>query len=149
MRHNMTTLALAGALAIVSATALAQAKFGTPDEAKAMLTKAVAAVKADKAKALEMFTKGEGGFKDRDLYPYCGGPDGKFTAHPTLVGGDLKGLKDKAGKDLGAEVYAKAKDGEVAEVVYMWPRPGETDPVQKVAYVTKVGDQVCAVGYYK
>jgi hypothetical protein len=31
----------------------------------------------------------------------------------------------------------------------MWPRPGATEPVQKVSYVTKVGDQVCAVGYYK
>jgi hypothetical protein len=31
----------------------------------------------------------------------------------------------------------------------MWPRPGTTDPVQKVSFVTKVGDQVCAVGYYK
>ena len=32
-----------------------------------MLTKAVAAVKADKAKARDMFNKGEGGFLDRDL----------------------------------------------------------------------------------
>ena len=39
--------------------------------AKAMLEKAVAAVKNDKAKALDMFNKGEGGFKDRDLYVFC------------------------------------------------------------------------------
>ena len=114
-----------------------------------MLEKAVAAVKADKPKALAMFTKGEGGFKDRDLYPYCGGPDGNFTAHPTLVGKSLKDLKDKAGKPLGVEVYAVAKDGSIAEVSYMWPRPGQTDPVAKVVFVTKVADQVCAVGYYK
>jgi hypothetical protein len=36
-----------------------------------MLDKAVAAVKADKAKALDMFNKGEGGFLDRDLYVFC------------------------------------------------------------------------------
>ena len=47
------------------------ADFGTPEEAKAMLEKAVAAVKENKAKALDMFNKGEGGFKDRDLYVYC------------------------------------------------------------------------------
>jgi signal transduction histidine kinase len=123
--------------------------FGTPAEAKAMLEKAVAAVKADKAKALEMFTKGEGGFKDRDLYPYCGGADGMFTAHPKLVGQSLKDLKDKTGAAFGAEMYAKAKEGAIVEVPYMWPRPNETEPVQKVVYVTKVGDQVCAVGYYK
>ena len=125
------------------------AEYGTPAEAKALLEKAVMAVKADKTKALVMFTKGEGGFKDRDLYPYCGGPDGNFTAHPTLVGKSLKDLKDKAGKPLGEEVYAKAKDGSIAEVAYVWPRPGQTDPVAKVAFVTKVSDQVCAVGYYK
>ncbi|MBF0212592.1 MAG: cache domain-containing protein [Magnetococcales bacterium] len=125
------------------------AEFGTADEAKAMLEKAVAAVKADKAKALEMFTKGEGGFKDRDLYPGCGDPAGVFSAHPSLVGKSLKELKDKTGKALGAEMYAVAQDGKISEVSYMWPRPGTTDPVQKVSFVTKVGDQVCYVGYYK
>lgn len=123
--------------------------FGTPAEAKAMLEKAVAAVKADKAKALDQFTKGEGGFKDRDLYPYCGGPDGNFTAHPKLVGQSLKGLKDKAGQAFGADIYAKAVEGAIVEIPYMWPRPNETDPVQKVVYATKVADQICAVGYYK
>ena len=122
---------------------------GTPAEARAMLEKAVAALKQNQAKALEMFTKGEGGFKDRDLYPFCGGSDGKFTAHPTLVGKSLKDLKDKTGKPIGEEMYKVAQEGKVAEVSYMWPRPGETELVQKVAYVTKVGDQVCAVGYYK
>jgi hypothetical protein len=28
-------------------------------------------------------------------------------------------------------------------------RDPDKKPVQKVAYVTKVGDQVCLVGYYK
>ncbi len=125
------------------------AEFGTPDEAKMMLSKAGVELKKDKAKALDMFSKGEGGFKDRDLYPYCGGPDGNFTAHPKLVGQSLKDLKDKAGKALGVEIYATAKEGVISEVVYMWPRPNETEPVQKIAYFTKVGDQVCAVGYYK
>ncbi len=47
------------------------ADFGTAEEAKAMLEKAVTAVKEDKAKALDMFNNGEGGFKDRDLYVWC------------------------------------------------------------------------------
>jgi signal transduction histidine kinase len=124
-------------------------EFGTSAEARAMLEKAVAAVKADKAGALAKFAKGEGGFKDRDLYPFCGGPDGNFTAHPSLTGKSLKGLKDKAGKALGEEMYKVAAEGKISEVAYMWPRPGQTEPVQKVSFVTKVGDQVCAVGYYK
>ncbi len=59
----------------VSALTLSAAAFaqqgGTAQEARAMLDKAVAAVKADEAVALAMFNKGEGGFKDRDLYPFC------------------------------------------------------------------------------
>jgi signal transduction histidine kinase len=128
---------------------LRAADYGTPAEAKAMLEKAAAELKQDQAKALEMFNKGEGGFKDRDLYVFCGGPDGKFTAHPKLVGQSLKDLKDKTGKAFGEEIYSVAQEGRISEVTYAWPRPGQTEPVQKVAHVTKVGDQVCAVGYYK
>lgn len=140
-------------LVLFSSLGFAAAEYGTPAEAKAMLEKAVAALKADKAKALAEFTAGTGGFKDRDLYPYCGGPDGNFTAHPKLVGQSLKNLMDKGTppKPLGADVYKVAQEGKISEVTYMWPRPGdpEAKPVEKVAYVTKVGDQVCAVGYYK
>lgn len=141
-------VALGVLLMSVSSPAIA-GDFGTADEAKAMLEKAVAAVKANKAEALAQFTKGEGGFKDRDLYPFCGGPDGNFTAHPSLVGKSLKDLKDKAGKALGEDIYATAKGGAIGEVSYMWPRPGTEEPVQKISFVTKVDDQVCAVGYYK
>ena len=43
---------------LLSQIAFAQQTGGTADEAKAMLMNAVAAVKADKAKALDMFNKG-------------------------------------------------------------------------------------------
>src|SRR6266540_3166776 len=91
-------------------------EFGAAPDAKAMLEKAVTALKASKASALASFTKGEGGFKDRDLYPFCGGPDGMFSAHPTLVGKSLKDLKDKTGKPLGEEIYKTAQEGKIAEV---------------------------------
>jgi hypothetical protein len=58
-------LMVAGASAVflaLSPTAFAQQRGGAADEANAMLMKAVAAVKANKTKALEMFNKGEGGF---------------------------------------------------------------------------------------
>jgi signal transduction histidine kinase len=135
--------------ALLLAGSVWAADYGTPAEAKAMLEKVVASMKKDKAKTLEEINKGEAGFKDRDLYPFCGGPDGKFTAHPKLVGQSLKDLKDKAGKPLGEEIYKTAHEGKISEVTYMWPRPGEEKPMEKVAYVTKIGDEVCAVGYYK
>ena len=85
------------ALCLSAAASAFAADYGSADEAKAMLERAVAAVKLDKAAALTKFSKGEDGFKDRDLYPFCGGPDGMFTAHPSLVGRSLKDLKDKTG----------------------------------------------------
>ena len=141
----LSVMIVAGLVSLVAA----QAQYGSAAEAKAMLEKAVGALKANKAKALGEFAKGEGGFKDRDLYPFCGGPDGNFTAHPTLTGKSLKDLKDKAGKPLGQEIYRTAQEGKIGEVNYKWPRPGQTEAVDKVTFVTKVGDQVCAVGYYK
>jgi signal transduction histidine kinase len=140
--------------AALSAAALAQAKFGTADEAKAMLMKAVAAVKADKTKALDMFNKGEGGFKDRDLYPFCSNvSDGKVivTQTKTLIGTDARTLKDKTGKAFGQELYdaGQKPEGTITEVSYMFPRPGETEPAAKVSFVTRVGDIYCGVGYYK
>jgi hypothetical protein len=56
--------------------------------------------------------------------------------------------KDKNGKAFGQEML-KVAEGKIKEVTCMWPNPGETDPVQKVSYVTRIGDQICGVGYYK
>ncbi len=127
----------------------AATEFGNAAEAKAMLEKAVAAIKADKNTALAQIAKGENGFKDRDLYPFCGGPDGRFTAHPSLTGKSMKDLTNAAGDSVGAKLYGAATEDSISQVSYMWPRPGASDPVQKYSYVTKIGDQVCAVGYYK
>jgi len=128
-------------------------QFGTAAEAKAMLEKAVVAVKADKAKALAMFNNGEGGFKDRDLYPFCfDSGNGTVAATPVknLIGTDVRALKDKTGKPFGEEFYRAAQNDTLTEVGYMFPRPGsDTTPVEKMSFVTKVGDLGCGVGYYK
>ena len=147
---------LSVAIALTSA-ALAQAQYGTAEEAKAMLLKAVAAVKADKAKALDMFNKGEGGFLDRDLYPFCVNiSDGVLlaVANPNAkqnLGKDVRGLKDATGKPFGQEIYdaGKKPEGQISEVSYEFARPGDPKPVPKVSYVTRVGDIYCGVGYYK
>jgi signal transduction histidine kinase len=141
----------------LSPAAFAQGTSGTAAEAKAMLTKAIASVKDGKAKAIEMFNKGEGGFKDRDLYVFCANvSDGKFVAHvnPQLIGTDARTLTDSTGHKLGQEIYdlgTKAKEGEIVESTpYLFPRPGpDKTPVAKVAFVSKIGDIYCGAGYYK
>jgi signal transduction histidine kinase len=125
------------------------AELGSADDAKAMLQKVVVELKKDKAATLAKITKGEGGFRDRDLYPFCMGPDGITTAHPTQVGTNILLLKDKQGKAFGKEMFAVAEEGKLKTVAYMWPKPGQTEPAPKESYVTRVGDQVCGVGYSK
>jgi signal transduction histidine kinase len=140
-------------LFVAATQGMAAGDTGTADEAKAMLESAVAAIKEDEAAALAAFTAGDEGFKDRDLYVFCGDvADGTMTAHganSALVGQSLRDIKDKAGKAIGEEFYAVAAEGEFNVVEYVWPRPGETEPSPKASYITMAGDQVCGVGYYQ
>jgi hypothetical protein len=128
----------------------------TPEQAMAMLTRAVSAVKADKSRALAMFSTGEGGFLDGDLYPYCFNiGDGRVVAdvnQPKLVGQKAMDLKDATGKPFGLELYkaVQKSEGEITDVSYMFQKPGsEQQLAAKVAFVTRVGDLGCAVGYYQ
>jgi hypothetical protein len=160
MMRTFMIAAASAAVLVLSATAFAQqrAQFGTVDEAKAMLVKAVAAVKADKAKALDMFAKGEGGFLDRDLYPFCFNiSDGKLFpfANPNgkqLFGQDIRTIRGAAGETFGLDQFAAAQkpEGQFTEVSYTFPRPGaNATPVPKVSFMTRAGDLGCGVGYYK
>ena len=155
MIRSFIVAAASAAVFTLSTTAFAQ---GTATEARAMLDKAVVAVKADKAKTLDMINKGEGGFLDRDLYVFCFNiGDGKAVANGSTnpaakktIGVDVRTLKDATGKVFGQELYDAAKEGQITEVSYMFPKPGtDTTPVAKISLVTKVGDLGCGVGYYK
>jgi cytochrome c len=129
-----------------------QSQYATQAEAKAMFDKAVAALNADKAKAIEMFNKGEGGFRDRDLYVFCfDSKTGIFNAQVvrSLLGTDIRLVKEKDGSALGQKIFDAVKEGSVNTVQYNFPRPGSDVPVAKESYVTAVGNQACGVGYYK
>ncbi len=150
MVRNFVAATFAALLAF-SGAAFAQTS-GSADEAKALLTKAVAALKADPKKAIADFNDPAGGFRDRDLYVFCAeAPTYNFTAHPKaeLRGTPLAALVDKKSKKLGEELIKVAVEDKFNQVEYMFPRPGGTEPVEKVTFVTKVGAQVCGVGYYK
>ena len=152
LRRALTSAVPALALIASASVALAQqGKSGTPAEARAMLDRALAALRADKDKALATFNAGGDGFRDRDLYPFCADAStGMFTAHPSLRGQQMREIKDAAGNAFGEQLYrAGGAEGQVNEVSYAFPRPGSTAPAPKVSYVTRVGDQICAVGYYK
>ena len=98
--------------------------------------------------ALAKFNAGDAEFRDRDLYPFCAGPDGIVTASLTEIGKQIRDLKDVDGKAFGEEILKAGEPGKIAEVTYKWPKPGTQEPLPKVSYITKIGDQTCGVGYY-
>jgi Single Cache domain 2 len=152
-RHSIGAVSIAAGVFCATASAQ-QAPFGTAEEARAMLGRAIAAVKTNKGGALATFNTGGTGFKDRDLYPFCFNlSDGTFVAGiKELLGTDTRMLKDPAGKPFGQDIYAAAQkpEGEITEVSYKFPRPGpDKTPVPKITFVARAGDLGCGVGYYK
>jgi signal transduction histidine kinase len=157
-RQITVALALAAGAAVFATTASAQmmAHQGTAADAKAMLDKTVAAIKADKAKALDEINAGSNGFLVGDTYPFCFNlSDGTNVAVASpnakaLIGKDVRTFKDATGDDFGARIYAAAKEGQVNEVSYKFAKPGpDKTPVPKVSFVTAVAGLGCGVGYYK
>ena len=125
-------------------------EYGTDTEAKAMLNRAIAAVKVDESAAIAAFNRNEPQFRDRDLFVFCfNDEDGKFTAHEALVGQDARALHDKTGKPIGEQMYRDAKEGLINTVSFIGPLAGSTEQMSKRAYVTRIGDQVCGVSFYQ
>ena len=159
MVRKFVIAAVSAAVIALSPAAFAQQTGGTADEAKAMLMKAIAAVRVDEAKALDMFNKGEGGFRDRDLYVFCVSTSNGIivaTGNPNLkqaLGIDIREAQNSTGKAFGAEIYAAIQkpEGQITEVSYMSPKPGTDDTLAaKVSLVARAdADLGCGVGYYK
>ena len=122
------------------------------DDARYMLKEAVAAVQKDETKALTWFTEMSHGFRTEDLYVFCIGPDHVMDAHPdpkinhTDI---LQSLIDKNDFHFGEVMWKEAKEGEISDITYLWPRLETSRPSIKHTMYTKVRDQICAVGYYE
>jgi hypothetical protein len=102
MRKMMTSAAAATLLMFSPIAFALQGQLGTAQEARAMLDKAVAAIKADRDVALAMFNKGENSFRDRDLNAFCFRvADGKAVASPIAVpaGTDARTLNTVSGSE--------------------------------------------------
>ena len=126
-------------------------EFGTEEEAKIMLDRAVNLMNFDEMFALEQMSEGTGGFKQKDLYPFCANSKGILVGHPVNLGFDLLQFVDSDGKNVGEEFLKVAKKNEIAKVSYKLARitTNDTKEFEKVALVTKVKKFICAVGFYK
>lgn len=122
---------------------------GSASEARALLDKAAAALKANREQALSQVRAG--GFRDRDLYVTCASAvDGAMAADPLVVSANLRDLKDTSGRNYGSEIISVAREGAVTEVAYVLSPPGSGAPPRaRTALVTRTGDHVCSVSYWK
>ncbi len=60
-----------------------------------------------------------------------------MVTHPnrTLIGKGLADFKDPSGKRLFMDFVAVVRADGAGFVPYMWPKPGQTEPVSKISYV--------------
>jgi hypothetical protein len=141
------------ALMLVSKITCANAQqFGTAEEARAMLDRAVAALKSDQIKALREFNDADNKeFHDSDLYVSCFNiADGVFTAAPSaMVGMDIRSFN--VGDDpIGQKAFDAIQgtpEGNVVTMDFNFPKAGK--PAVKRSLETRIGDQGCAVSFYK
>ena len=91
-------------------------QFGTAEEARAMLDRAIAALNANQASALSEFNNTKNTqLHDRDLYISCYNiADGKFTAFPSraMIGADIREMKLQ--NDCDEVQFPEARGGQAS-----------------------------------
>ena len=143
------------ATALLCGGAVSAAELGTAEDAKAMLDRAIAALKANEAAALAQFNDEKNKqFRDRDLSIFCFHlPDGKFTAYESdfLLGSNIRELKlppDPVGQ-RAYDAVANAPEGDVVTITFELPKPGTKKPAPKESLEVRIGKQACGVSYFK
>ncbi len=142
------------AQALMAGVALAQVH-GTADEAKALIDKAAAHVKAvGPEKALADFAAKDGKWTDKDLYVFVIGFDGMMLSHGTnkaLIGKPMMDMKDVNGKLFTKDMIDNVKAGKVAWVDYMWSNPVSKKIEHKSSTAIRAPgmDAIIGVGIYK
>jgi signal transduction histidine kinase len=124
---------------------------GIPEEAKALVEKAIAFYKANgKEKALAEFSKPKGQFTKGDLYIFAYNPKGTIIAHggdPKLVGKDFTGVQDPDGKYFAREFIKIGPEG--GWVDYKWMNYVTKKVDAKTTYLKRIDDVIIGCGAYK
>ena len=135
VKTSTLAVACAGLVVVWTAASFAEIQLASPADGRAMLDRAIAALKADQASALKAFNDEKNkDFRDRDLYIYCFSlPDGNITAYqsPVMIGTNVKELKIPPNNPVGQRAYdavAKAAEGEIVSFTYDFPKPGTKAP---------------------
>jgi cytochrome c len=112
------------------------------DQAKQLVTlvdRAAAVIEKKGKDAFPDLRKKDGDWWKGDLYVFVDSMDGVVLVHPfdtAIEGQNL--LQDPASKDVMTLLIEKARTEGSGWVEYMWPKPGETAPSNKMSYIRKV-----------
>jgi signal transduction histidine kinase len=155
MSRKSLRAALAALVLAWSTTLVIAQQLGTAKEARAMLDRAIAALKSNEIAALSEFNnQNNKQFHDRDLYVFCFNmSDGKVTSYsaPFLIGTDVRTLSlvdDRIGQ-RAYDTVVNVSEGKIAILQYKFPKPGTIEPAIKVSFETRIGNQGCGVTYYE
>ena len=127
-------VALQIALLSVALEPTRAAEYGTADEAKTML---------------EEQSPRERKRACRDLYGCANASDGIVTAHPWAKGQTAEGNFWQKGLSARSRDNAESDRRDGAGGYLLVAAAGTETPLEKTAFYTKAGDQICGVGYYK
>src|SRR5579863_1800458 len=152
--NRVAAAAFAVVLALAPLSGRAEGNHGTAEEAKAMVGKAVALIKADgPEKAFAAINdKDNKDFHDRDLYVFVRSMDGNTVAHGAnkgMIGHTGLDLKDADGKLYNKEMIELAQSKGSGWVDYRWVNPVDKKIEQKSSYIEKVDTYVVGAGVYK
>jgi cytochrome c len=132
-----------------SAASVSAQQLGTAEQARAMLDRAVSALKSNASTALSEFNDPNNKqFHDRDLYVFCYNlSDAKITAYesPALLNIDVRtlALKDDPIGKRAYEAVQNSPEGSVTTIDYNFPKPGTTEQAPKQTLETRIGSQGC------
>ena len=146
---------LATAMVLVLAACMFGSAFAgaEADEAKSMVEKAAALIKAEgREKALAEIGNPQGQFVKGEMYVFAYDLTGTMVVHPVnpkLVGKNLLDVPDAEGKLFRKEIVELAKTKGSGWVDYKYKNPKDGKIESKTTYIQKEGDVVLCCGIYK
>ncbi|MGZ6231439.1 MAG: cache domain-containing protein [Syntrophales bacterium] len=152
MRRISFFVMLVASVCLFLVTSVSAQQRGTAWEAKKMVEKAIAYIKANgQEKAFVEINNPSGLFVDRDMYITVIDMNGKCLArgfNPELLGKDLTEMKDPDGKFFIKERIEMAKTKGSGWQNYKFTDPITKNVEPKTAYFEKYGDIIVMCGTY-
>jgi methyl-accepting chemotaxis protein len=153
MRTASLHRAILAVVFISAATFAAAPELESPraKEVKALVDRAARVIDNKGNEAFPEFKKRGGEWYKGDTYLFVANMKGitlMNAGFPDEDGKNRLDLKDANGKPLVREIIEMLKKQDSGWVDYAWPKPGDTKPSKKTAYVkkAKLGEEVVYVG---